>query len=253
MYYTLQFLSTLLFIVCCRWAFICGDWLATNKGQGKIFRTLSPASEEDAAKVQGDFFRILRGTFADDNLWVSLFTRPTPSSFSRVQRLSVCLTFLFLFMITNAMFYRTDEEKEELQEGGSVRFGPFEIDFQQVYIGTISILIIMPVNFLLVGLFKSVQMSYEGHEALAVIKYGSFRKKHCRAPPIMKYVAWTLVFLATIMSAFFVIMYSLQWGKVKSKAWLMSMLTSFLESLLVFEPVKVLQISSLIIKILFDL
>ncbi|XP_072040128.1 uncharacterized protein [Amphiura filiformis] len=236
-----------------KWAFICGDWLATNKGEGKIFRSLKPASEGDAAKIQGDFFRILRGTFADDNLWVSLFTRPTPSSFSRVQRLSVCLTFLFLFMITNAMFYRTDDEQEELPEGGSVRLGPFEIDFQQVYIGTISILIIMPVNFILVALFKSVQMSYEGHEELAVITKDTLKgnfKRHCRAPPIMKYVAWTLVFLSIVLSAFFVVLYSLMWGHEKSKSWLMSMLTSFLESLLVFEPVKAFGAALIILMII---
>lgn len=226
-----------------RWVFVCGDWLAIDKGSCKIFRSLTPANEADAAEIQADFFRILRGTFADDNLWVSLFTRPTPSSFSRVQRLSVCLTFLFLFMITNAMFYRTDDESEDMPEGGKARLGPFEIDFQQIYIGTISIMVIMPVNLILVGLFKSVQMSYEGHDGLAVISEGKMSskrfKKRCSAPPIMKYIAWMLVFLSITSSAFFVIMYSLMWGHEKSQSWLMSMLTSFLESLLMLEPLKV--------------
>ena len=145
-------------------------------------------------------------------------------------------------MITNAMFYRTKDEKDEMQKGGITRLGPFEIDHQQVYVGTISILTIMPVNFLLVALFKSVQMSYEGHEALAVITGDSIKnnlKRSCRAPPIMKYVAWTLVFLSIVLSAFFVIMYSLTWGPEKSQSWLTSMVTSFLESLLILEPIKV--------------
>ena len=226
-----------------RWAFVCSDWLAKNKGEGKIFRSLKPASEEAAAKIQSDFFRILRGTFADDNLWVSLFTRPTPSSFSRVQRLSVCLTFLFLYMITNAMFYRTDDEKEDFPQGDKVHLGLFEIDLQEVYIGFISTLIILPVNLLLVILFKSVQISHEGVTGLAVISSDSIENKRftrrCRAPPIMKYVAWTLVFVSIVLSAFFAVMYSLMWGKEKSRAWLMSMLTSFLESLLLIEPAKV--------------
>ena len=235
--------NTFVYFPCYRWAFICGDWLAVDKGERKLFRSLIPANEEEAAKIQGDFFRILRGTFADDNLWVSLFTRPSPSSFSRVQRLSVCLTFLFLYMITNAMFYRTDEEAEEMPKGKSVRLGPFEIDFQEVYVGGISTLIILPVNLALVFLFKSVQMSYEGITNLAVISASKSSNKHftsrCSSPPIMKHIAWMLVFLSVISSAFFTIMYSLMWGNEKSQAWLMSMVTSFLESLLLVEPLKV--------------
>ncbi len=225
---------------------MCSEWLAKDKDSGKIFRSLKPASEEAAAKIQSDFFRILRGTFADDNLWVSLFTRPTPSSFSRVQRLSVCLTFLFLYMITNAMFYRTDEEAEQLPAGKTLHMGPFEMNSQELYIGGISTLIILPVNLLLVILFKSVQMSYEGVAGLTKISShvkgeGVAKRfsRRCTAPPIMKYVAWTLVFISIVLSAFFVIMYSLMWGHDKSKSWLMSMLTSFLESLLFVEPAKV--------------
>ena len=214
-----------------------------DKGKGKIFRSLAPADDEQAAKIQGDFLRILRGTFADDNLWVSLFSRPTPSSFSRVQRLSVCLTFLFLYMITNAMFYRTDDEAEEMPKGKSVRLGPFEIDFQEVYIGAISTMIILPVNLILVFLFKSVQMSHEGDGDIAVISEGTMSNKRfnrrCSAPPIMRHIAWMLVFISIVSSAFFTIMYSLMWGHDKSKAWLMTMLTSFLESLLLVEPFKV--------------
>ncbi|XP_072039376.1 polycystin-1-like protein 2 [Amphiura filiformis] len=237
-----------------RWAFVCSEWLAKDKGSGIIFRSLKPASEEAAAKIQSDFFRILRGTFADDNLWVSLFTRPTPSSFTRIQRLSVCLTFLFLYMITNAMFYRTDDEAEELPQGKTWRVGPFEIDSQEVYIGGISTLIILPVNLILVVLFKSVQMSYEGETGLAQITSGDGETKRfsrrCSAPPIMKYIAWSLVFASIVLSAFFVVMYSLMWGHDKSKAWLMSMLTSFLESLLLVEPAKAI-CAAIIILLIF--
>lgn len=228
----------------CRWAFICDDWLAVDKGKGRVFHSLKPADDEEAAKVQGDFFRILRGTFADDNLWVSLFNRPTPSNFSRVQRLSVCLTFLFLYMITNAMFYRTDEEAEEMPQGKSLRLGPFEINFQEVYVGAISTLIILPVNVILVFLFKSVQMSHAGVEGIAVISGGTSLEnkrfnRRCSGPPVMKYIAYFLVFISIISSAFFTIMYSLMWGHEKSQGWMMSMLTSFLQSLLLVEPFKV--------------
>ena len=49
-------------------------------------------------------------------LWVhidfrySLLWRPTPSGFTRVQRLSCCLSLLFTTMIANAMWYQTSDE-----------------------------------------------------------------------------------------------------------------------------------------------
>ncbi len=52
------------------------------------------------------------------------------------------------------------------------------------------------------------------------------------------------------MPAFFVILYSMQWGKERSESWLMSMFLSFFQSLFVVDPLKVFIITAIITFIL---
>jgi len=48
----------------------------------------------------------------DDHLWLSVVRRPNKSKFTRVQRLSMCLSTLFLTMIVNAMFFDTSGDTD---------------------------------------------------------------------------------------------------------------------------------------------
>ncbi len=49
-----------------------------------------------------------------------------------------------------------------------------------------------------------------------------------------------------VIPAFFVILYSLQWGKERSNAWLSTMAMSFFQSLLIIDPLKVFIITAVI-------
>ena len=49
-----------------------------------------------------------------------------------------------------------------------------------------------------------------------------------------------------VVPAFFVILYSMQWGKERSNAWLSTMALSFFQSLLIMDPLKVFIITGLI-------
>ena len=51
----------------------------------------------------------------NDHMWLSVVSRPTRSSFSRVQRVSCCVSLLFLTMITNCMFFQGDDNQENVQ------------------------------------------------------------------------------------------------------------------------------------------
>ena len=53
------------------------------------------------------------------------------------------------------------------------------------------------------------------------------------------YVAWSLVCLTCVVSVFFVVLYGLQFGKVVSYQWLSSMTVSFVQDVLISEPLKV--------------
>ena len=48
-----------------------------------------------------------------------------------------------------------------------------------------------------------------------------------------------VVFLCVVVSGFFTILYSMEWGKKKSLEWLSTFVLSFFQSVIVVQPVKV--------------
>lgn len=56
--------------------------------------------------------------------------------------------------------------------------------------------------------------------------------------------------MSILVPAFFVILYSMQWGKERSNDWLVSMVFSFFQSLFVVDPIKVFAITAIITCIL---
>ncbi len=56
------------------------------------------------------------------------------------------------------------------------------------------------------------------------------------------YIAWCLVVLTVAASITFTVTYSFQWGPEKSSQWLAAFLLSFLQSVIVIQPVKVRQL-----------
>ncbi|XP_048575324.1 polycystic kidney disease protein 1-like 2 [Nematostella vectensis] len=65
-------------------------------------------------------------------------------------------------------------------------------------------------------------------------------KKHSSLPYYWVYVAWVLVFLLTTASAIVVILYGMQFKNVKSLSWLTSSIVSFIQDVLITQPLKVL-------------
>ncbi len=53
--------------------------------------------------------------------------------------------------------------------------------------------------------------------------------------------AWTLSYMAVFISAFFVILYSMQWGADRSNAWFIAFLISFVQNALILDPLKVIE------------
>ena len=58
-------------------------------------------------------------------------------------------------------------------------------------------------------------------------------------PHWVRRIAWFIVFMSVLSSAFFLLLYSMEWGQAKSEEWLSSFLLSFFESLLCVDPLKV--------------
>ncbi len=59
------------------------------------------------------------------------------------------------------------------------------------------------------------------------------------------YVAWFLVFAAVLLSSFFCVMYSQQWGKDKANDWLSAFFLSVVQDMFVLDPVKVINYFSI--------
>ena len=58
-------------------------------------------------------------------------------------------------------------------------------------------------------------------------------------PHWLIYIGYFLCFIFSAASAFFVILYGFQFGRLKSDQWIVSMLISFTESILIIQPLKV--------------
>jgi len=80
--------------------------MAVEEDDGMVERILPVAGTGDLTQFKQLFNKSVRKKMTNDHLWVSVFSRPTRSHFTRVQRISCCVALLFLTMITNAMFFK---------------------------------------------------------------------------------------------------------------------------------------------------
>eukprot|EP00794_Sanderia_malayensis_P014077 gene14077-15546_t len=133
--------------------FINEAWLAVEEGDGSIERVLPIASDDEIASFNHLFYSTTQKNLTDSHLWFSVFIRPPQSRFTRVQRLSCCLTLIYCTMLTNAMFYQVGGQSNP---SSTLKLGPFEFSASQIGIGVMSSLIIFPVNLLIVGVFRNV-------------------------------------------------------------------------------------------------
>ncbi|KAK7111719.1 hypothetical protein V1264_011307 [Littorina saxatilis] len=284
--------------------FLCDRWLAVEEDDGMVDRILPVAGIEDLIAFKHLFSSSARKKLANDHLWFSVFSRPTRSNFTRVQRLSCCMSLLFLTMITNAMFFKS-EDKQATTTG--ITLGPLHFTLGQVFISFISTVIVFPPSFLLVlfyrrcrqkknavlqtnqqnpkrnqkyrwknvgnasaiwgdkarktkmqklkesvgGIVASYQKNkYEEdpqelvaaeHRPNGEVGSGKKRKKKpWSLPHWCIYIAWVVCFLSVVGSAFFTILFSMEWGKEKANEWLITFVMSFFQNVIVIQPVKVL-------------
>ena len=121
-----------------------------EEGDGQIERVIPVAGKDDMTQFGQLFSHSIRKKFSNDHLWFSVFSRPTRSSFTRVQRVSCCFSLLFMTMIVNCMFFKSTNPDHTT----SVHIGPIEITLQQLFISVVSTLIILPPSVAIITFFK---------------------------------------------------------------------------------------------------
>lgn len=218
--------------------FMCDQWLAVNKEDGDIRRTLSVSH----TFVNPDPSILIRKNISqrifEDHMWLSVSYRAKKSLFTRAQRLGACMATLFLAMIANCMLFKS--ASDETNPNG-IKIGPITITPTQITNSIISSVIVIPPVIIITMCFsKSKPNPKEIREnRLAAPQAKLWLPYRC------VYFGWFMVFLSMLVPAFFTILYSFQWGKVKSTAWLTAFLLSFFESAIVIQPVKASHINYL--------
>ena len=220
-----------------QWTFPVNRWLAVEKEDGLIEVTVDNKSAMTfSSEVRSRFGRKI----ADSHLWMSVFSKASSSTFTRVQRASCCLSVLFSAMIANAMFYNIGGESE-----GAIQVGPFKFSLRQIIVGVQSGLIIAPVNIIIVFLFKSSKPRSQKRDKYKEIDHAQYlvdqmRDTGCILPHFCVYFAWFLCFVTTLTAAAFTLFYSLIWGKEVAEQWLSSILISNSQDIFVVQPTKVM-------------
>ncbi|XP_070533290.1 polycystin-1-like protein 2 isoform X1 [Ptychodera flava] len=306
-----------------RYFFICNRWLAVEEDDGMVDRLLPVSGKDEVTQFQYLFASTAKKDLTDGHLWFSTLSRPTRSTFTRVQRLSCCLSLLYTTMIANCMWYRTEQN---VQVNFGISLGPFHFTWHELYVGIMGGLVVFPVNLVIVQFFRkskakknvlaptkrrSKRVTFEdgkieckqyvnlqnspefptekrtsnerkdelkicvdsdsGVGSLTSLKVDAQhrspekdkselgdekisaprkKKKTIYLPHWCVYIAWILVFLSVVVSAFFTILYSLEWGNEKSVQWLLSFVISFLQSVFLLQPVKVV-LMALVISLIF--
>lgn len=130
-----------------------GRWLDVAEEDGKIDVIFRPAKDEDMVSFKKVFNTKLRKGICDNHLWFSVAYRPPRSPFTRLQRLSCCLSLLFSFMVATAMFFGASPRPGDSSH--DVQLGPIKLNMRTLIIGIESALIVIPVNVLIVALFRN--------------------------------------------------------------------------------------------------
>ncbi|KAL4239324.1 hypothetical protein ACF0H5_000141 [Mactra antiquata] len=132
-----------------KYIFIANRWLAVDEDDGQVDRVIPIAGKNEMTEFSHLFAARATKNLSDGHLWFSVVARPPQSRFTRCQRVSCCLCLLFTSMLANAMFYGT-----ETSDANAFQFGPFAVSSEQIFIGVVCNIIIFPVNFLLITLFR---------------------------------------------------------------------------------------------------
>ena len=85
--------------------FICQEWLAVEKSDSKLERELFVACEPQKVQAKYLIKKQLENNFSDFHLWLSVFTRPAQSSFTRLDRVTCCFVLLYMSLLVVNLYY----------------------------------------------------------------------------------------------------------------------------------------------------
>ncbi|XP_078699954.1 polycystin-1-like protein 2 [Branchiostoma floridae x Branchiostoma belcheri] len=220
--------------------FICYDWLSGDRGDFQVQKVLHVATREQLDCFSSLFRENTDAMFYNQHLWTSPFVSPEGSSFTKSERLSCCCAVFSSIMLSNAMWHKSDEGF--VTENTVYDLGFVQITLQELYVSLMTVVMVLPVAMVPAKLFRMERTtSITAPGIRRGSNYGLFRERLSRWSKCM---AWLLVALVSVVSSFFVILYSLDWGREKSEAWLKAFFLSFGLSSLVAETSQILVLAT---------
>ncbi|XP_005409414.1 PREDICTED: polycystic kidney disease protein 1-like 2 isoform X2 [Chinchilla lanigera] len=133
-----------------KWYFLCNSWLSIDVGDCVLDKVFPVATEQDRKQFSHLFFLKTSTGFQEGHLWYSIFSSSARSRFTRVQRVSCCFSLLLCTMLTSIMFWGVPKDPAEQK----MDLGDIEFTWQEVVIGLESSLLMFPINFLIVQIFR---------------------------------------------------------------------------------------------------
>ena len=85
--------------------FLANQWIAIDRGTYEDDITLSALPDSDEYPTDFIFRSALTHKFNDDHFWLSVFSKPLRSRFTRKQRVVVAMAMMMLIIMTSGMFY----------------------------------------------------------------------------------------------------------------------------------------------------
>ncbi|XP_053109634.1 polycystin family receptor for egg jelly-like [Hemicordylus capensis] len=128
------------------WLFMCRKWLAIGKNDCRTERTFAVTDSTVPLNKVDCFMITVSSDLLSNHLWLSVFAHVISGSFNRFQRLSCCLTILLSSLMFNMIFFST--EKDQHIHSVELRY------WRSMITGMISALISIPVQLIVVTLFK---------------------------------------------------------------------------------------------------
>ncbi|KAM5296967.1 polycystin-1-like protein 3 [Glossophaga mutica] len=136
-----------------KWHFLCNCWLAVDLGDCERDRVFIPVSKKELFAFRHLFSSMIVEKFTQDHLWLSIATRHPWSQFTRVQRLTCCVTLLLCSMVINVMFWKMTSPTVQRDE----QVGPFAVTWSELLISIQTAVILFPINLVVGRLFPLIQ------------------------------------------------------------------------------------------------
>jgi phosphotransferase system glucose/maltose/N-acetylglucosamine-specific IIC component len=223
--------------------FICEEWLAVEKSDGKIERTIATAGQVQKKELRYLLLKQAKSNITDGYLWFSIFAKPLQSSLTRMDRTTNCFVLLSLLMLTNIMYYNN---KISSSECNGLNLGSICLSIQGILTSILINLMLFVPTFVILEIFKR---SKNRNPYIVKLRELVTKRKHkqkelnkkilsLRFPWWFKIIGYVLSVLIMCVSLFFVIMYGITLGDGACQKWLSSIVISLVLSVLITGPIK---------------